>query len=279
MSGRVVTPTPRRRRGVAVALAIVLVAVALVVLRRSVLPTDRCLARGLQGSASLDLAQAANAATIAAVARRQGLPDHAVTVALAAALQESKLRNLTYGDLDSVGLFQQRPSQGWGTPAQLLTPSYAAAAFYRGLQKVPGWQALAISDAAQQVQRSAAPDAYVKWEPMARAQAEAFTGEAPAGLSCSFGSPSAVTAAGTLGAAMTEDLGTQSLGPGLASGRGWLVASWLVAHAQAYRITWVSYAGQRWTPEPGRWVPDHLAGDQVQLGRAGLAPGADPLSS
>ena len=82
---------------------------------------------------TLDIDQAANSTTIAAVGKRLGLPDHAVTVALAAALQESRLHNLPYGDRDSLGLFQQRPSQGWGTATEILTPSYAAAAFFRAL--------------------------------------------------------------------------------------------------------------------------------------------------
>src|SRR6266498_327517 len=80
--------------------------------------------------------QTAHATTIAAVGKRMGLPDHAVSVALAAALQESKLQNLQYGDRDSLGLFQQRPSQGWGSETEVLTPHYAAGAFYRRLARI-----------------------------------------------------------------------------------------------------------------------------------------------
>ena len=79
-----------------------------------------------QSSYKLDLEQAQHATTIAAVGKRLGLPDHAVTVALAAAFQESNLHNLAHGDRDSLGLFQQRPSQGWGTPSQVMDPNYAA---------------------------------------------------------------------------------------------------------------------------------------------------------
>src|SRR3954451_16147892 len=125
---------------------------------------------------TLTPSKAANAATIAAVGRRNGLPDHAVTIALATALQESKLRNLTYGDRDSIGLFQQRPSQGWGTPLQLQDPVYAAQAFYGRLTKVRGWQTAEVTAAAQAVQRSGAPYAYADWESEARALARAFTG-------------------------------------------------------------------------------------------------------
>ena len=92
--------------------------------------------------------QGQNAAIIAAVAFKMGLPDHAVTVALATALQESGLVNIPYGDLDSVGLFQQRPSQGWGARTQLLDPVYAATAFYSHLTQVPGWSTMAVTDAA-----------------------------------------------------------------------------------------------------------------------------------
>jgi hypothetical protein len=128
--------------------------------------------------------QAANAHTISQSATNLGLPHHAVTVALAAAFQESGLRNLTYGDRDSLGLFQQRPSQGWGTPPQLLDTRYASEAFLRALARVPGWAVLPVGEAAQRVQHSAAPDAYAKWETEARALARAVTGEVPGALTC-----------------------------------------------------------------------------------------------
>src|SRR4051794_34036882 len=111
--------------------------------------------------------QATNAATIAAVARDRGLPDRAVVLALATAQQESHLRNLPYGDRDSLGLFQQRPSQGWGTPAQVQDPAYAAGKFYDHLVRVPGWQTGRLTVIAQRVQRSGFPEAYQKWGPMA----------------------------------------------------------------------------------------------------------------
>lgn len=261
-------------------MVLVLAVGALIVSRghHSSLPPG-CIVSGTLGRYRLDLAQAANATTIAAVGKRDGLPDHAVTIALAAAFQESQLRNLTHGDLDSVGLFQQRPSQGWGSRSQLLSPRYAAAAFYRGLQKVPGWATLAVTDAAQQVQRSAAPDAYAQWEQEARTLAETLTGEVPAGLSCRFAVPAAVTAANSLGGAMAAELGTPTLGAELAAARGWTVANWLVAHAASYRVTFVSFAGRRWTPTSGAWLPHPTGGGRVELRRAGIAAGADPLAS
>jgi hypothetical protein len=109
-----------------------------------------------------------NAATIVAVGKRMHVPEQGWVVAIATAIQESGLRNLNYGDRDSLGLFQQRPSQGWGTPAQIMTPAYAAAQFYRHLLAVPHWQQLSVTEAAQAVQRSAFPDAYASHEQAAR---------------------------------------------------------------------------------------------------------------
>jgi hypothetical protein len=133
----------------------------------------------------LDREQIANAQTIAAEASALGLPHHAVTVALAAALQESHLHDLRSGDRDSVGLFQQRPSQGWGTPAQLVDPRYAASAFLRALAALGSWQSLSVNDAAQRVQHSATPTAYGRWETEARALARVETGEITGALTCS----------------------------------------------------------------------------------------------
>ncbi|NYI03446.1 cell wall-associated NlpC family hydrolase [Allostreptomyces psammosilenae] len=83
---------------------------------------------------------------------------------MATALQESSLRNLSYGDRDSLGLFQQRPSQGWGTAEQIQDPVYASTKFYEGLLAVDGWESMTLTQAAQAVQRSDFPDAYAKWE-------------------------------------------------------------------------------------------------------------------
>src|SRR3954471_20445971 len=143
-----------------------------------------CTARALGNSAELDPEQAGNAAVIASIAVRRGLPPRAATIGIATALQESKLVNLPGGDRDSLGLFQQRPSQGWGTPAQIRDPVYATNAFYDVLVKVEGYQSLPITAAAQKVQRSAFPAAYAEHEPEARVLASALTGYSPAGLAC-----------------------------------------------------------------------------------------------
>ncbi|MFI5804399.1 C40 family peptidase [Streptomyces sp. NPDC051561] len=97
------------------------------------------------------------------------IPERGQIVALATALQESGLRNLTHGDRDSLGLFQQRPSQGWGTAEEIRDPVHAAKSFYKALLAVPGWQQLTVTQAAQLVQKSGTPDAYAKWEPLSRA--------------------------------------------------------------------------------------------------------------
>ena len=130
---------------------------AFVVLRDSPRAGQPCTVTVDAHSWGLDREQVTNAQTISQTATNLGLPHHAVTVALAAAFQESTLHNLAHGDRDSVGLFQQRPSQGWGTPAQLLDTSYASEAFLRALSKVPGWDVMPVAEAAQSVQHSAAP--------------------------------------------------------------------------------------------------------------------------
>ena len=125
--------------------------------------------------------QVANAATIVAVGRQQQIPRRGWVIAVATAIQESALRSVAGGDRDSVGLFQQRPSQGWGTAAQLENPGYASAKFYTALTKVSGWEQMALTEAAQAVQRSAYPDAYAKHEPAATALVNALAGEDTSG--------------------------------------------------------------------------------------------------
>jgi hypothetical protein len=129
--------------------------------------------------------QAENAALIAATSVRRGMPARAASIALATAYQESKLYNLEGGDRDSLGLFQQRPSQGWGSREQILDPSYATTAFYDALQKVDGYQTMPITEAAQKVQRSGFPEAYADHEADARVLASALTGQSFHAFSCS----------------------------------------------------------------------------------------------
>src|SRR5512139_2745733 len=138
----------------------------------------------------LSLEQAENASTIAAVGVRRGLPARAVSIALATAYQESKIRNLDHGDRDSLGLFQQRPSMGWGSERQLQDPYYATNAFFDELEKVDGYHRMRITEAAQAVQRSGFPEAYEDHEADARALASALTGYSPGGrFTCVTRSP------------------------------------------------------------------------------------------
>ncbi|MFF5450148.1 hypothetical protein ACFY40_02730 [Streptomyces sp. NPDC012950] len=221
--------------------------------------------------------QASNAATISAVGTTRGLPERAVTIALATALQESALRNIEYGDRDSLGLFQQRPSMGWGTPEQIMDPVYSAGRFYAGLEKVPGYSRLPLTVAAQKVQKSGFPQAYAKHEPDAALLAAALTGRTPAGLSCTanpeegrpgdprkvraeliraFGekaAPTAVTGGPSAGRSAAEPpvlvvpvRPVAGAGAGADERRGWELAQWAVARAEGLRITEVSYGDRVW---------------------------------
>ena len=145
---------------------------------------DGCRAEVGDVVVELSTEQAENATTIAAVAVRRGLPARAVSIALATAYQESKIVNLDSGDRDSLGLFQQRPSQGWGTTDQVQDPYYATNAFYDALQEIEGYQQMRITEAAQQVQRSGFPEAYEDHAEDARALASALTGYSPATFTC-----------------------------------------------------------------------------------------------
>ncbi|OKI09662.1 heavy metal transporter [Streptomyces sp. CB02923] len=151
----------------------------------------RCSVRTADGGAPYEISpeQAANAATISAVGSSRGLPERAVTIALATAMQESGLRNIGFGDRDSVGLFQQRPSQDWGTVQQIMDPVYSAGEFYTHLAKVPGYSRLPLTVAAQKVQRSGYPQAYAKHEPDAALLTGALTGRDGAAMTCSVNRP------------------------------------------------------------------------------------------
>ncbi len=151
--------------------------------RQKLLP-DQCTATVADRTVTLDPEQAGNAALIAAISVRRGMPARAATIGLAAAYQESKLYNLQYGDRDSLGLFQQRPSQGWGTRAQILDPAHAINAFFDELDRIGDYESMAVTVAAQRVQRSGYPSAYADHEPDARVLASALTGNSRRAFSC-----------------------------------------------------------------------------------------------
>ena len=205
--------------------------------------------------------------------------------ACATAFQESKLENLSYGDRDSVGIFQQRPSQGWGTAAQLQDPAYASQAFFGALVKVPNYTTIPVYQAAQAVQRSADGSAYEQYAQTGAQLAADFTTRSHA-VTCWY-SPTAQAADQNIslkldlhGAAKELDavFGTPGQGGVLngvtrirsgsadlittKAGAGWTVANWLVAHASSYGITRVSYAGYQWKAQltETSWQADPTAG-------------------
>ncbi len=242
---------------------------------RPLLPTlksEYCTAESGNDVVTLDIDQMANAATIAAVGIRRNVPARAVQIALATSLQESKLRNLTGGDRDSVGLFQQRPSQGWGTVAQVGDPSYAANRFYGALTKVKRWQTMTVTQAAQAVQRSAHPDAYAQWEFEAGTLSGALLGNSSRAVTCFVdGNPvtRGTAAIGALTADLRSDWGsllsiaTDGVPNTLALSvtgdqAGWQYAHWLVAHAEDSGIMRVRFGAQQWTAKGGSWT---AAGD------------------
>lgn len=221
--------------------------------------SQTCVATADGGSAQIAPEQASNAAVITAVAVRRGLPTRAATIAIATAMQESKLRNLRFGDRDSIGLFQQRPSQGWGTEAQILDPVYAAGAFYDALVKVKDYQTRPLTEVAQEVQRSAYPTAYARHEAEARALAAAFTGAAPAALTCDLeppsrtASPAAVVTALSAHTGATARVAGTTVSVDLPAAKAWGIAAWAVAHADALGVTSVTVADRTWSRESGVW--------------------------
>jgi hypothetical protein len=269
--------------------AVVVIGVALLVkLGAGPFPdAEGCTAEVGSVTAELSTEQAENAALIAAIGVRRELPARAVSIALATAFQESKLENLEGGDRDSLGLFQQRPSQGWGTEAQILDPTYAANAFYDALVEVDDYEGMRITEAAQEVQRSGFPEAYEQHAEGARALASALTGYSPGAFSCVVRDDDvAAEQPGRRGltpraAAVADDLeavfGELPLGgfspEGVRTGhiegsahydgravdvffrpvneankrRGWAVAQYLVAHADRLDVDHVIFDGRIWS--------------------------------
>ncbi|WP_152191500.1 hypothetical protein [Georgenia satyanarayanai] len=220
----------------------------------------------------LDADQADNAALITAITVRRELPARAATIALATAVQESKLRNIDYGDRDSLGLFQQRPSQGWGTPEQVTDPVYATNAFLDGLVQVPGYTELPVTEAAQTVQRSGYPEAYADHEPEGRAFASALTGHSAASLTCHLPeTEDAASPAEAVSARLEQDFGITTTATGGAvvvepstlpgedpQRLAWAVAHWAVATAVDTGAGTVAVGDQVWQRSEGneaQWRP------------------------
>jgi hypothetical protein len=245
-----------------VVLALLIVLGGYIALRHSVpvLEPSSCSVAAPGQSVSLNVGQAGIAATIAGVAQRDVMPRRAVTVAYATALQESKLTNLTSGDLDSVGVFQQRPSQGWGPRKQLEDPVYATTKFFDALGRIPDYRGIPVYRAAQAVQRSADGYAYNQYAPVAARLSKAFTGGVPHAVWCWYPSGVGQARLSAAGADLAHAFGPQQTwqydDPAVAvrapaPAGGWAVAAWLVSHASAYGIRHISYQGYQWTTRHG----------------------------
>lgn len=258
----------RRRRRSLVVLVLLLALVAggvwaavTSIQRSEILVRERCIA--VVGPDTYELApdQAANAALISGISVQRGLPARAASIALATSIQESKLRNIGHGDTagpDSRGLFQQRPSQGWGTEDQVMDPVYSTNRFFEELEEIPDYESLPITEAAQQVQRSAYPEAYADHEGEGKAFASALTGHSPASLDCILKSTEAAGSTATV----VDQL--ELAHPGLDSSAqgselrvaanettGWAVAQWAVASAKDLHIQAVAFGGLRWERSGG----------------------------
>ncbi|HUS21646.1 MAG TPA: hypothetical protein VMZ66_06510 [Aeromicrobium sp.] len=247
--------------------------VAIVLTDRQPVRGEYCTADVGATHAQIDIEQARWATLMSAIAQRRGLPPRATTIAIATAFQESRIHNIDYGDRDSVGLFQQRPSQGWGTQEQLMNPTYAINAFYNALVKVEGYETMIITDAAQKVQLSGFAGAYAQHENAARALASALRGYSIAAFSCSIN-----PTGGGLTAAVSTDLlaafgqipirtsNTAVVLPltGAApdvEARGWGLAHYAVGNAARLQISAVSFDGQQWSAadSPDGWRPSPAA--------------------
>jgi hypothetical protein len=220
-----------------------------------------CTATVADRTVDIEPDQAENASLIAAIGVRRGLPARAVSIALATAYQESKIRNLAHGDRDSIGIFQQRPTQGWGTVAQIRNEYYAINKFYDALEKIDGYEKMRITEAAQKVQRSAYPEAYEPHAPDARALSSALTGYSPGGaFTCVVDEPDGHGTASAASELLTKAYGeldidrtgarqdfTVTVPGGADGGRiGWSVAAYLLAHADALKVDSVAFDGQTW---------------------------------
>ncbi len=248
---------------------------------------EGCVAQVGDVTVELTQEQALNAGMIAAIGVRRDLPARAVSIALATAFQESKLRNISHGDRDSVGLFQQRPSQGWGSAEQLTDPRFAINAFFDELVTIDGYQDLRITEAAQAVQRSGFPEAYEEHAEGARALASALTGWSPERFWCVVEEP-VVAAQQERASGLTRraervradvkrafgDVPIGGFAPGgVATGhiegsahydgraldifvrpvgpanrrKGWAIASYLVSRADRFAIKHVIFDGRIWS--------------------------------
>jgi hypothetical protein len=243
--------------GVAVVVALV---VGVVIVWSGVTKTplpiaDRCEAAAAGRTTTIDPEQARNAAIIAGISVKRNLAPRAASIALATAYQESGIRNLDYGHADSLGLFQQRPSKGWGTEEQVMDPWYSSTTFYKAMVKVKKWETRDIGDVAQAVQRSAYPDAYDKHVDNAKTLASSLTGQTPASFTCVVKSPGAADPAG-MDSFLTKTLGevvhVTRTDTGLhvetqTARQAWAVAHLAIANVGGYGLASVRVDSSTWT--------------------------------
>ena len=261
-------PAVRRSGGSARALGCLAVAVVLLVVavvgvfswlrNRGATPPvpgqQRCVASVGDASVALDLEQAHYTSIIVGMSVRRELPPRAASIAMATVYQETGIRNLDGGDRDSVGLFQQRPSQGWGTQKQLKDPYYATGKFYDALVKIDGWESDDINDVAQKVQRSGYPEAYRDHETDGRILASTLTGQTVSGFTCLERSGSEGDARGlvrslnkTFGSTGADRDGKVVTIEADSVKLAWAYASYAVANAGAFGLVTADVGGKRWT--------------------------------
>ncbi|MGH3324790.1 MAG: hypothetical protein ACRDOV_10275 [Streptomyces sp.] len=263
--------------------------------------TVRAAGSGSEGGYAIKPEQAANAATIAAVASQRELPERAVTIALATAMQESTLRNIAHGDRDSLGLFQQRPSQGWGSEEQISDPVYSSGKFYDHLVRIPGYSRLPLTVAAQRVQRSGFPQAYAKHEANASLLTAALTGRRAAAFTCTTGpggpdgttgsaervrerlvrefgddvlsAQGRPTSTAARGVSLREsDADSELRVPARAGRHGWELAHWAMANSAELHIARISYRNRVWDAASSE------EGWRTREGGSGGSPGTGDAS-
>jgi hypothetical protein len=203
--------------------------------------------------------QAMNASIIAAESYNRDLPEQAAVIALATAWQESGLRNLGYGDRDSLGLFQQRPSYDWGTKEQIMDPWYSSGRFYEELVKFDNWESIDVNDIAQKVQRSGHPEAYRKHETNARALAGAFRGSKEGVLACLNREGTGTDRSGldkvvaTVPGVEIQGSGSETTLTASSPSAAWSVAQLAIANSADAGLTKVAVGDNQWSQDVRAW--------------------------
>ncbi len=216
--------------------------------------------------------QARNASIIVAESYNRSLSEQAAVIALATAWQESGLRNLNYGDRDSLGLFQQRPSYDWGTKEQIMDPWYSSGRFYEELVKFDDWESTDVNDIAQKVQRSGHPEAYRKHETNARALAGAFRGSREGTFTCinrdatgtDHGALDKV--ASTVPGVSLQDNGSELVMTANNAGAAWSVTQLALANTSELGVEKVVVGGNEWKQGEQAWKGvQPVSGDSVTV--------------